>query len=103
MSVPFFRYDPYLQKFHRFRFAAVHLAMINACTGTHHLNIAYSNGTTVLLLSPCARRPFKRYGDDFHIFMGMGLKTFTRGYPVIVQYPQSTRNEPVRDCNIRQS
>lgn len=26
--------------------------------------------------------------------MGMGLKTFTRGYPVIVQYPQSTEMNP---------
>ena len=55
---------------------------------THGLDVAYGDGTAVLLAVAMLQLAFQGNGDNLHILMRMGSEAFSRSYPVVVQNAQ---------------
>ena len=83
--------NPNLKQGARIRFTAVVFRMGNTGTGAHSLNF------TRVQLFPVAHgiRMFQytgqRYGDDFHVVVGMRTKTHSRCNPIVVPNAQATK------------
>ena len=62
--------------------------MVDARACTHGLDVAYGDGTAVLLAVAMLQPAFQGNGDNLHVLMRMGSEAFSRSYPVVVQNAQ---------------
>lgn len=77
-----------MEKLCRFGIASIHFAVVDARACTHGLDVAYGDGTAVLLAVAMLQLAFQWNGDNLHILMRMGSEAFSRSYPVVVQNAQ---------------
>ena len=87
-GIQVFGYYPDLVYLIRFCFASFLFAVVVARACTHCLDVAYGDGTAVLLAVAMLQLAFQVNGDKLHVLMRMGSEAFSRSYPVVVQNAQ---------------
>src|SRR6185369_2835629 len=83
-----FRQYPDLEEMHQFRPGMVELAVRDAGAGTHALHLAGADDRTVAHTVLVFQRTFQDIGDDLHVTVGMGRKTFFWLDPILINDPQ---------------
>ena len=87
---------PDLEEFHFLVFVLVVFTVVYSCTCAHHLHIPFFDNGQVSHAVLVFQVTLQGDGDDFHVLMGMGPETLSRGHCVVVEYAQHTETHSLR-------
>ena len=87
--------NPNLQELHRFFAAGVHLAVGNARTGAHHLQLARLEHLHVAHAVAVLQGSRKNERNDLHIVVGMRPEALARGHRIVVEHPEGPEVNPL--------